>query len=430
MAEAGKRACVIGAGIVGLNCALWLRREGFDVTVIDRDQEGDRASHGNAGAIAVAEVLPLPEPGIARKVPGYLFDPLGPLSIRFSYLPWLWPYLRNFLAVAQPENYRAGAKAMAELLASALTDHDDVLAETGLSHLIARRGGLFVYRSEQARVAAQEGWAIRRELGLTAEPLDRAGIQALEPALGPGAQCGYYTEDWAHYRDPKELCDGVLDYLRRAGVEIIAAEVTDFEMKSGRPSATITARESRHAFDHLVIAAGAWSHKLSARFGDFFPLETERGYNTTISEPGIDVGIMTSFAEDHFVMTPMAMGLRIGGAAEFAGLGAAPDYRRCKALLSLAKRYLPDLKTEGGRQWMGHRPSTPDSLPVIGPSARFANVWYAFGHGHLGLTGSATTGRVIASLVTGRRPNVDLRPFRITRFNADDEAPGNGVMRA
>jgi D-amino-acid dehydrogenase len=422
MAESRQRACVIGAGIVGLNAAFWLKRAGFDVTVIDRDPAGDRASHGNAGAIAVAECLPIPEPGIARKVPGYLFDPLGPLSIRIRHLPWLWPYLRNFLAAAKPDRYRAGAAAMAGLLKTAMDDHATLLAETKLAHLIARRGGLFVYRSEASRAAAAEGWAIRRELGLHAEPLDRAAIEALEPCLGREAGCGYYTEDWAHYRDPKELCDGLLDYLRRSGVEIIAADVVDFEMKEGRPTAAITSRESRRPFDQLVICAGAWSHKLSARFGDFFPLETERGYNTTIPNPGLDVSIMTSFAEDHFVMTPMAVGLRIGGAAEFAGLTAPPDYRRSKALLALAKRYLPGLKTAGGREWMGHRPSTPDSLPVIGPSARFPNVHYGFGHGHLGLTGSATTGRLLADLVSGRKPNVDLRPFRITRFNADDRA--------
>jgi D-amino-acid dehydrogenase len=422
VAEAPGRACVIGAGIVGLNCAFWLRRAGYAVTVIDRDPEGDRASLGNAGAIAVAEILPIPEPGIAKKVPGYLFDPLGPLSIRIRHLPWLWPYLRNFLAAARPARYRASAAAMAGLLQTAMDDHATMLAEASLSHLIARRGGLFVYRSEAARQAAAEGWAIRRELGIHAEPMDRAAIAALEPALGPEAQCGYYTEDWAHYRDPKELCDGLLDYLRRSGVEIIAAEVVDFEMKEGRPTAAITSRESRRPFDQLVVACGAWSHKLSARFGDFFPLETERGYNTTIPDPGLDVGIMTSFAEDHFVMTPMAVGLRIGGAAEFAGLKAPPDYRRSRALLALAKRYLPGLRTDGGREWMGHRPSTPDSLPVIGPSARFPNVHYAFGHGHLGLTGSATTGRLVADLALGREPNVDLGPFRITRFNADDRA--------
>lgn len=421
MADSRQRVCVVGAGIIGLNCALHLRRAGLQVTIIDRDPEGDRASYGNAGAVAVAEILPLPEPGIAAKVPGYLFDPLGPLSIRLRYLPWLWPYLRHFLAAANPARFHAGAAAMAALLSTALDDHASVLAETGLEHLLNRAGGLFVYRTEHTRARDDAGWALRRELGLHAEPLDRAGIEALEPAMGPAAGCGYVTEDWAHYRDPKELCQGLLDYLRRAEVEIIAADVVDFEMTEGRPSAAITARESRRPFDHLVVAAGAWSHRLSARFGDFFPLETERGYNTTLPRPGVAINTMTTFAEDHFVMTPMAMGLRIGGAVEFAGLNAAPDYRRSRALLSLARRYLPKLVTEDGTEWMGHRPSTPDSLPVIGPSARFSNVYYAFGHGHLGLTGSATTGRIVAQLVAGGELDIELRPFRVTRFSSDDK---------
>jgi len=421
MAE-GARVAVIGAGIVGLMCALKLHGAGCRVTLIDRDPEGDRASHGNAGAVAVAEILPLPEPGIAVKVPGYLFDPLGPLSIRLKYAPWLWPYLKHFLAAARPARYRAGAAAMATLLETALADHEAVLAETGLAHLLAGRAGLFVYRSEAARTAAAEGWAIRRDLGLDAEPLDRAAIEALEPDLGAEAHCGYLTQDWAHYRDPKELCQGLLDYLRRCQVEIVTGEVDNFAMAEGKPAAAITTRDARHPFDHLVVAGGAWSHKLSAKFGDFFPLETERGYNTTLPNPGVRVNTMTTFAEDHFVMTPMAMGLRVGGAVEFAGLNAAPDYRRSKALLKLARRYLPKLETAGGTEWMGHRPSTPDSLPVIGRSARFANVCYAFGHGHLGLTGSATTARIVTDLVGGRDPGLDLAPFRVTRFNNDDRA--------
>lgn len=414
------RVTVIGAGIIGLCCAINLQREGYRVSVIDRDPAGDRASHGNAGAVAVAEILPLPEPGIACKVPGYLFDPLGPLAIRLRYLPWLWPYLRHFLAAAQPERFRAGAAAMAALLSTALDDHAQMLDATGLGHLLQRKGGLFVYRSEASRDTAAEGWAIRRELGLDAEPLDRSAITALEPAMGPEAACGYRTDDWAHYRDPKALCDGLLDHLRRAGVEIIADEALDYQFAVGRPSAVITARGRRHACDYVVVAAGAWSHKLSALLGDFFPLETERGYNTTLPDPGITINTMTTFADDHFVMTPMDIGLRIGGAVEFAGLKAAPNYRRSRALLSLAGRYLPDLQTGGGKEWMGHRPSTPDSLPVIGPSARFPNIVYAFGHGHLGLTGSATTARIVARLVAGREPGLDLTPFRVSRFNEDD----------
>jgi D-amino-acid dehydrogenase len=414
------RVTVVGAGIIGLSCAIHLHRAGFRVSVIDRDPEGDRTSYGNAGAVAVAEILPLPEPGIISRLPGFLFDPLGPLSIRLRYMPWLWPYLKHFLKAANPTAFKAGTTAMAALLATAMDDHEALLQTVGLSSQLHRQGGLFVYRTEAGRRAEAEGWALRKGAGLHAEQLDRKAIEALEPALGPEAHCGYFTEDWAHYGDPKLLCEGLLDYLRRNGVEIIAGEIIDFEIKDERPTAIFTAKEAKYEFDHLVIAAGAWSHKLSAHLGDFYPLETERGYNTTLPNPGVTVSTMTTFSEDQFVMTPMDMGLRIGGAVEFAGLDAPPNYKRAKALLRLAGRYLPGLNTDGGTEWMGHRPSSPDSLPVIDRSSRFRNVYYAFGHGHLGLTGSATTGRIITRLVQDRDPGLDLAPFRITRFNDDD----------
>ncbi len=417
MAEAGSRAVIVGAGIVGLCCAYHLLRTGFRVTIIDRALDDDRASNGNAGAIAIAEILPVPEPGIARRVPGFLCDPLGPLSIRLSYLPSLWPYLRHFLAAANVQDFRAGAKAMASLLATAMDDHEAILQSTGLSSLLYRQGGLFVYRSEAGRRFDESGWALRRELGIHAEPIGRTDIEFLEPALGPEAQCGYFTEDWAYYGDPMALCIGLLDYLRKAEVKIIAETVEGFELADEASPSLIISNHERIAFDHLVIAAGAWSNKLSHQLGDPFPLESERGYNTTLPFPGVDVQHMITFAEDHFVTTPMDMGLRIGGAVEFAGLKAPPNYARSKALIKLAQYYLPDLQTEGGTEWMGHRPSTPDSLPVIGRSSHHRKIYYAFGHGHLGLTGSATTGRIIASLVCGCSAEIDLTPFRINRFH-------------
>ncbi|MBT5514309.1 MAG: FAD-dependent oxidoreductase [Rhodospirillaceae bacterium] len=416
MAET-RHVVVVGAGIVGLSCAFFLKRAGFDVTVIDRDPDGDRTSFGNAGAIAQTEFMPIAEPGVAWKVPGYLFDPLGPLSIKLGYAWRLWPYMSRFLAAANPDRFEAGAQAMAALLAPAFEDHGTILQSSGLGHLLSRGGHIWVYKSEAARAASAAEWALRERLGYRCEALDRAGVEHYEPALSARAACGYRTEDWGHYADPKALVLGLMDHLRQRGVAFCSGEVFDIEIKEGRPTAVFSRGENRLAFDHLVIAAGAWSHHLSNRLGDYCPLETERGYNTTLPSPDVQVNAMVTFAEERFVMTPMSMGLRIGGAVEFAGLKAPPNYSRAQALLKLANRYLPDLNTSGGTEWMGHRPSTPDSLPVIDRSQRFDNIYYAFGHGHLGLTGSATTGRLIASLVRGEDPGIDLAPFRIARFD-------------
>ncbi|MDD9877214.1 MAG: FAD-binding oxidoreductase [Magnetovibrio sp.] len=415
-ARHGRSAVVVGAGIVGLCCAFHLNRAGLRVTVVDRDPDGDRTSFGNAGAIAQPEIMPLAEPGIIWKVPRHLFDPLGPLSIRLGYLPRLVPYMLRFLGAANERRFAAGAEAMARLLATAFDDHATVLQATGLGHLLSRDGHLWVYRSEAALAAAAGEWALRERLGFRCEKLDRGGIEACEPGLGPAARAAMRTEDWGVYADPKALVLGLMAHLRERGVEFRKAAVGGVSMADGGAGSLVAEDGARIDFETLVIAAGAWSHRLSGQLGDRFPLETERGYNTTLPDPGVRLKSMVTFAEDHFVATPMAMGLRIGGAVEFAGLDAPPNHARARALLKLASQYLPGLCTDGGAEWMGHRPSTPDSLPVIGRSPAHANVFYAFGHGHLGLTGSATTGRLIAALVRGEDPDVDLAPFRIGRF--------------
>ncbi len=417
MSSAGQQIVIVGAGIVGLSCAFFLRQAGYQVTVVDRDPDGDRTSFGNAGAIAQPEVMPIAEPGIIWKVPGYLFDPLGPLSIRLGYVWRLWPYMSRFLAAANQCQFEAGASAMAGLLASAFDDHGTIHQATGLGHLLKKDGHLWVYRSEAARDVSPD-WGIRKRLGFHCEPLDRAGVEQYEPALGPAAHCAYRTEDWATYADPEAYVLGLMDHLSERGVHVLKADIVEVAAVDVGTSTVIGGDGGQIPYDHLVIAAGAWSHRLSNRLGDYCPLETERGYNTTLPDPGVRLNRMVTFAEDHFVATPMSVGLRIGGAVEFAGLDAAPNYSRAKALLDLAHQYLPGLNPEGGTQWMGHRPSTPDSLPVIDRSKRFANVFYAFGHGHLGLTGSATTGRLISALVRGDDPGLDLTPFRIGRFRS------------
>ena len=404
------RALVIGAGIVGLSCAFFLRRTGHDVTILDRDPNGDRASLGNAGAIAQPEVMPIAAPGIVSKLPRYLLDPLGPLYIQLGYSWRLWPYLSRFLRAANNRQYAAGAESMGSLLATAFDDHGTIHQETGLGHLLNKDGHLWVYRSPAVRDALPD-WKIRERQGLACTFLNRDELVSEEPALGPMAACAVRTNDWATYVDPKAYVMGLMTHLREQGV---AFQDCNVETLDGD---TVTGTDGRrYPFEYLVIAAGAWSHRLTEQLGDWCPLETERGYNTTIPSPGISLNRMLTFAEDHFVATPMSMGLRIGGAVEFAGLKTPPNYNRSKALLKLAAKYLPELNVDGGTEWMGHRPSTPDSLPVIDRASRYSNIFYAFGHGHLGLTGSATTGRLIASLVRGEEVGLDLTPFRIGRF--------------
>lgn len=411
-----RHVTVVGNGIIGLAAAYALKNKGFAVTVIDRTGVDEGTSTGNAGAIAVAEMIPIAEPGLWKRIPGMLFNPLGPLSLRIGHVPHLMPWFYRFMQACRLEDHKRGVAAMAALLSRSMSAHQAMLGDLNARHMLREDGTLFIYRSEEARDAEAHHWQSREEHGAELFPLDRNGILQHEPALGPEARAGYFTPDWAHYRDPKELVVTLADHLRKCGVNFVQADVASLEMTNGMVSSIIGRDGERIDVEHLVVAAGAWSGRLSKQLGEPFPIEADRGYNTTLPNPGVDIRKMITFAEDNFVMTPMQMGLRIGGSVEMGGLEAEPNYARSKALLKLAQRYIPDLNTEGGTEWMGHRPGTPNSVPVISPSTRADNVHYAFGHGHLGLSMSVVTGELVADMISGDEPGIEMTPYRIDRY--------------
>jgi glycine/D-amino acid oxidase-like deaminating enzyme len=412
MAE--RRVLIVGAGIVGVQCAIALRRRGFAVTVVDERGPGEGTSFGNAGSIALTGVTPIAMPGLIWQVPRMLLDPLGPLSIRWSYLPQLAPWLWQFLRAGSRARVEQITASLATLINRVWTDWDDVIAQAGIGDLFTRRGTLYVYETDKGFTDAAYGWELRFRHGLRARRLDARQIMELEPALAPIFRHGYLAEDPGHVADPYKVVLRLAAHLQRIGGEIKRGRVVGFEGTA--PKTVVLADGGRLEGDALVIAAGAWSKPLCKMLGLDVPLDTERGYNTTLPDPGVMPSRPISPAESHFYITPMEIGLRIGGAVEFAGLDAPPNFARSKALLKLGQRVLPGLRTEGGREWMGFRPSMPDSMPVISVSPREPSVFLAFGHGHLGLTGSATTGRLIGELVAGDRTSIDVTPFSVARF--------------
>lgn len=403
---------VIGAGVIGLSAAYYLVADGHHVTVLDRDPAGDKASFVNAGGIGISEIIPASAPGLIWRVPGWLFDPLGPLSLKLSHvpalLPWLWRFLRSGTA-AETERITA---ALAALARPCYDDLVPMLETIGLSGDLHRLGALSVYETAEGFARDRAQWELKRRFGVVCEEIGGEEAREREPALGPIVKHAIYTPQWAHVSDPKAIVDRLREWLtRRGGVRMGRGEAIAFEGQAVR-----TREGSSWPFDALVVAAGAWSGRIAKLIGDRALVESERGYNTTLPDPHVELRAEVIFAERNFVATPLAMGLRIGGAAEFAGLEAPPNFARSKALVALAKRYFPGLNPQGGTEWMGQRPATPDTLPVIGPSPKSSKVFYAFGHGHTGLTFGPTTGRLIAELVAGRRPSLDLSPFTIARF--------------
>ena len=409
---------IIGAGVIGACTATYLQQQGARVTLIDRQTPGDdgAASFGNAGSLSPASVVPTPAPGMLRKVPGWLLKEDGPLTIRWSYLPKLLPWLVGFIrAGGDAGHQRRAAAALAALHAPTCELHAQLARDAGVSGLLAPVEYLHVYGFEESYAGAEREWTMRREHGAVFEVLDRGALREAEPDLAPHYVRGVRIEGQGRTLDPGRLIRAYVDRVVANGGELLRAEVTDIETSGGQARAVRTGDGTVEG-DAFVLSAGAFSRKLTDRLGLGLPLDTERGYHVTCPAPGITVSHTVMEADHKFVANPMAMGVRFAGMVEMAGVDAPANPRRAQVVQRLAKRMYPKLRLDGATQWMGRRPSMPDGLPVIGPSPRHENLWLAFGHGHTGMVAGPMTGRIVAGMITGPMPNIDVAPFRADRF--------------
>jgi D-amino-acid dehydrogenase len=410
-----KNITIIGAGIVGVATASYLKRDGHHVTLVDMRPPGEYCSFGNAGILSPGSCVPLSTPGIHWKVPGYLADPMGPLMIRWGYLPKAAPWLLRFLAAANPNRVEAIADALRPLLRQTFDAYEPLVKHAGVTDLIRQTGYVAVYGKRDAFVGDALSWKLRRDRGVILEDLDEAGIKSLVPQLSGRYEAGVYLPEQGFVANPERLTKSLAAQLVRDGGVLLQREVRDIEVGPEGPRALVT-DDGRVPVETLVICAGSHSNEFTSKLGDRVPLEAERGYHVTYSDPRYTLPMPVMMPEHKFFITPMEMGLRIAGQTEFAGIHAEPNYARADILDKHMRRIFPDISTADATKWMGRRPSMPDSLPVIGRATRFANVYYAFGHGHVGLCGGAPTGRIVADLIAGRPPNVDVTPYRPNRF--------------
>jgi D-amino-acid dehydrogenase len=416
------RVAVIGGGVVGVASAIELLRDGHDVTIIEPGTPGGEqaASYGNGTLLNPSSVIPMSAPGIWRKVPGYLRDPLGPLTIRWSYLPRVLPWLRRFVAAGSTAaKIAATGRALAPLLADAPGLHRKLAEEAGVAELITRQGVLFPFPDRAAFEAEALSWGVRRDNGTKWLELDEDELRQREPSLDRHYKFAVLVEENGQCSDPGAYVAALVHHAVGLGATLRQTGATGFRIGDGRLRAVVT-RDGEVGCDKAVIAAGAWSKSLAQAAGDRVLLETERGYHVVIADPGVEqrYPLMPSDGKMACVMTPA--GLRLAGQVELAGLEAAPNWQRAEVLLKFARKVFPglpaNLPADRVKMWMGHRPSTPDGLPVLGPASGCADVIHAFGHGHVGLTAAAMSGKVVADLVAGRTPAFDLRPYAAGRF--------------
>jgi D-amino-acid dehydrogenase len=406
---------VIGAGIIGVTCALALQRDGHRVRILDRKGVAAEASRGNAGAFAFSDVEPLATPGILRKAPKWLLDPLGPLSIPPAHALPLLPWMLRFWRASWQDRYAAAVAAQAGLMHHSRAALERLIGQAAGEALMRREGQLQVYEGEAAYRASLPAWELRRQHGVRFDLLQSPGALAeIQPGLSPRFTHAGYTPDWMNTVDPAQWTEHLAQQFVAAGGVIEMADIRALRQVEG--GIEIETATGKTRADQVVLAAGAWSHLLARTLGDRIPLETERGYNTTFPTAGFDLRTHLTFADHGFVVSKIGEGLRVGGAVELGGLRLPPNYKRAETLLRKARDFLPGFDPQGGTQWMGFRPSLPDSLPIISRAPRADRVIYAFGHGHLGLTQSAGTAELVAALAGWRDPAISLAPFDSGRF--------------
>ena len=417
MDSSSDRVIVVGAGFVGVCCALFLREAGHAVTLVDRLPPGDdgAASYGNAGSLSWSSCVPIATPGLLAQVPGWLLRRDGPLTIRWQHLPTLLPWLWRFVRAGNLARVTASAKALAALHAPSLDLHRRLAAEAGVADLVRDCNYMHVYREARADRLSDLEWRLRGENGARMELLDAASLHEHEPDLGPQYRQAVLVRDHGYVANPSRLVAALAAHLAAGGGEVLRAEVRALQASGDTVRGVMTEGGALPA-GSVVIAAGAWSTRLIRDLGIDLPLEAERGYHVSVEDPGVRLSGTVMETEGKFVATPMETGLRLAGTVELASVDAPPDYRRADAILARGRVMFPGLSPGRVSRWMGRRPSLPDGLPVIGPAPGYRNLFLAFGHAHTGVIGAPNTGRIVAGLVGGRPVNVDVAPFDAGRF--------------
>lgn len=412
----GEAAVVIGGGIVGVCCALYLQREGYRVTLVDPQAPGDSTAKWSCGQMAVSEVIPLSKPGILKKIPAWLLDQKGPLALRPSALPGILPWFLRFVACARHSRIVEIANEMATLTHHVYEDYAPLLERCADKTLMGERPIIEVFDTPEG--LAQEGahMDLRRSLGFKSEVLDRAAISDLEPALAGKFSHGLLFPDWRAVSDTKGFIAALTQsFIEQGGVRV-RGQVEKIDEVSDRASGITLVNGERYKADHVVIAAGTGSSQFFSQIGGSVPLAGIAGYQVLLPHSGVEVRHSVIYADGGFCFAPMTRGLQIGGTIEFSGPNAEPNFKRAEIILEKARKILPQLKLDDIEYGIGYRPFLPDTKPVIDRSSRLKNVFLAFGHGQLGLTLGATTGRLITDMVAGRQPAQDLTPFSAKRF--------------
>jgi len=405
---------IVGAGIQGISNGLFLQKKGFDVTIFDRDEPGSpAASYGNAGHFSPYACVLMNRPDILADVPAMLLSSTGPLALKWNYVPKMIPWFLRFIRNCTTKRMMHTAKNMHQILDLALPAYDELFDEIDLEGLVEKKGILYIWNDQSLKSRELE-IKVRNELGVDQQVVTPKEIHDLEPHIKPFYHGGVYYQYGRHARNPKKILLKLYNLFLKKGGKFLKMNVQDINFDGDKPA--IKTETQRFIFDKLVIACGAFSKRLTDNLDEKIPLDTERGYHVHFKGCDHLLNRPVIFSNRGFGITPMEQGLRVVGTVEFGGLNNPPSKGRVKNLINNAKYMLGDLP-EHEDEWMGFRPSLPDFLPVIGPSKNHKNIFYCFGHHHLGWTLGPISGKIIAGMIAEENTNLDLKPYSSLRFN-------------
>jgi len=409
-----RKIAIVGAGMIGVSCGLFLQRDGHSVTILDPNEPGSGASFGNAGSISQSSVMPSSSPGLVKRLPKMLLDAESPLVLRWQYVPRLLPWLAGYLRNSSRPRVERNCRAMGTLFHHVMDAYDALIRDTGCGDLIDATGSLKVYESDATFAGTAFERAMMEASGCAYEILNEDELRQMEPNLAPIFKHALFVPDSRQIRSPGRLVETLADTFRARG-GLILREHAQQVLADGNNTVRIATDTGGHDADRVVIAAGARSNGFARELGAKVLLDAERGYHIMMPAPERSLNRYVQFADRRFSLSPHESGIRMTSIVELASVDAMPDYRRIRRLLPHAARVLPGLSAEEQSIWMGARPSTPDNIPVIARSPRQENVFFAFGHSHLGMTLGPLTGRIIADLVAGRDPGLDMTPYGAER---------------
>ena len=405
---------IVGAGIQGISNALFLQKKGFSVTIFDRDEPGSpAASYGNAGHFSPYASVPINRPDVLTDVPAMLLSSTGPLALKWNYVPKMMPWFLQFIKNCTTKRMMHTAKNMHQILDLALPAYDELFDEVELGGLVEKKGILYIWNDQSLKSRELE-INVRNELGVDQQLVTPKEIHDLEPNIKPIYHGGVYYQHGRHARNPKKILLKLYDLFLKKGGKFLKMNIKDINFNEEKP--VIKSETQSFLFDKIVIACGSFSKKLTDNLGEKIPLDTERGYHVHFKDCDHLLSRPVIFQNRGFGITPMEQGLRVVGTVEFGGLDNPLSKSRVKNLINNAKYMMGDLP-EHEDEWLGFRPTLPDYLPVIGPSKKYKNVFYCFGHHHLGWTLGPISGKIVSGMIAEENTNLDLKPYSSLRFN-------------